>query len=175
VVLRATAHDWQGSHIRAFEYFGGVPETVVPDNLRSGVNKAHRYDPDLNIDYTRLAERYGVRVVPARVRSPRDKSLVDNAVLIIEREAISQMPFMDRLALLLDREVMAREDRQLVSPQWISKERNVLINGSTSVGKSYFACALAQKACRDGYVISRVGQNCWPKKRGPSLGSKVPL
>ena len=84
-------HDWQGSHIRAFEYFGGVPETVVPDNLRSGVNKAHRYDPDLNIDYTRLAEHYGVAVVPARVRSPRDKSLAENAVLIIEREALAPL------------------------------------------------------------------------------------
>ncbi|MEX0450189.1 IS21 family transposase [Spiribacter sp. 221] len=84
-------HDWQGSHIRAFEYFGGVPQTLVPDNLKSGVNKAHRYDPDLNIDYTRLAEHYGVAVVPARVRTPRDKSLVENAVLIIEREALAPL------------------------------------------------------------------------------------
>jgi len=103
-----------------------------------------------------------------------------------ERDDISQMPFMDRLALLLDREVMAREDRQLTSrlrraklrypeacledldrrgeralptglieqlasPQWIRKQRNVLISGATGVGKSYLACALAQKACRDGY------------------------
>jgi len=84
-------HDWQASHIRAFEYFGGVPETVVPDNLKSGVTKAHRYDPELNIDYARLAEHYGVAVVPARVRTPRDKSLAEIAVQIIEREALAPL------------------------------------------------------------------------------------
>jgi len=68
-----------------------MPQTLLPDNLKSGVNKAHRYDPDLNIDYTRLAEHYGVAVVPARVRTPRDKSLVENAVLIIEREALAPL------------------------------------------------------------------------------------
>ena len=67
-----------------------MPQTLVPDNLKSGVNKAHRYDPDLNIDYTRRAEHYGVAVVPARVRSPRDKSLAENAVLIIECEALAR-------------------------------------------------------------------------------------
>jgi transposase len=43
--------DWIGSHVRALEYFGGVPEVVVPDNLHSAVTKAHRYEPDLNPTY----------------------------------------------------------------------------------------------------------------------------
>ncbi|MFW2134629.1 IS21 family transposase, partial [Ectothiorhodospira haloalkaliphila] len=71
-----TLPDWIGSHIRAFEFFGGVPELVVPDNLKSGVTKAHRYDPDLNPTYQDMAAHYGVAVVPARSRKPRDKAKV---------------------------------------------------------------------------------------------------
>jgi len=62
--------DWIGSHVRAFAYFDGVPAILVPDNLRSGVSKAHRYEPDLNPTYLELANHYGVAVVPARVRKP---------------------------------------------------------------------------------------------------------
>ena len=66
--------DWIGAHVRAFEFLGGTPELVIPDNLRSGVTKAHRYEPDLNPTYQDLAEHYGVAVLPARARRPRDKS-----------------------------------------------------------------------------------------------------
>ncbi len=68
--------DWIGSHVRAFEYFGAVPEIVVPDNLKSGVIKAHRYEPRLNRTYQEWGEHYGVAIVPTRVRRPRDKSPV---------------------------------------------------------------------------------------------------
>ena len=65
--------DWIGSHLRCFSFFGGLPELVVPDNLRSGVTKAHRYEPDLNPTYLEMATHYGVAIVPARVRKPKDK------------------------------------------------------------------------------------------------------
>ena len=68
--------DWTASHVRAFEFFGGCPELVIPDNLRSAVSRAHRYEPDTNPTYHDLARHYGVAVLPARVRRPRDKSLV---------------------------------------------------------------------------------------------------
>ena len=58
--------DWIGSHTRAFDFFGGVPSIVVPDNLKSGVTLAHRYDPDLNPTYQDMATHYGVAVVPTR-------------------------------------------------------------------------------------------------------------
>lgn len=80
-----TLPDWIGSHIRTFEFLGGVPELVVPDNLRSGVSKAHRYEPDLNPTYQDMASHYGVAVVPTRVRKPRDKAKVEGGVLIVER------------------------------------------------------------------------------------------
>ena len=68
--------DWIGSHIRAFEFFGGVPAIVVPDNPKTGVTKACRYEPDLNPTYQEMAAHYGVAVVPARPRKPRDKAYV---------------------------------------------------------------------------------------------------
>jgi len=77
--------DWIGSHRRAFTYFGGVPELVVPDNLRAGVSKAHRYEPDTNPTYQDMASHYGVAVLPTRVRRPRDKAKVEAGVLVVER------------------------------------------------------------------------------------------
>ena len=80
-----TLADWTASHVRAFEFFGGCPEIVVPDNLRSGVRRAHRYEPDLNPTYSDLARHYGVAVLPARVRRPRDKAKAEVAVQVVER------------------------------------------------------------------------------------------
>lgn len=77
--------DWIGSHLRAFEFFGGVPEVVVPDNLRSGVTKAHRYEPDMNPTYLDMATHYGVAIVPTRVRKPKDKAKVEVGVQVVER------------------------------------------------------------------------------------------
>jgi transposase len=77
--------DWIGSHVRAFEFLGGSSEILVPDNLRSGVSKAHRYEPDLNPTYADLANHYGVAVLPARARKPRDKAKAEAGVLLVER------------------------------------------------------------------------------------------
>jgi len=77
--------DWIGSHRRAFSFLGGVPELVVPDNLRAGVSKAHRYEPDTNPTYQDMAAHYGVAVLPTRVRRPRDKAKVEAGVLVVER------------------------------------------------------------------------------------------
>ena len=57
----------------------------MPDNLRSGVRRAHRYEPDLNPTYSDLARHYGVAVLPARVRRPRDKAKAEVAVQVVER------------------------------------------------------------------------------------------
>jgi transposase len=77
--------DWIGAHVRAFAFFGGTSELLVPDNLRSGVTKGHRYEPDLNPTYAELARHYGVAVLPARVRKPRDKAKAEAGVLLVER------------------------------------------------------------------------------------------
>ena len=77
--------DWIGAHVRCFTYLGGVPEVVVPDNLRAGVARAHRYEPDINPTYQDLATHYGVTVIPARVRRPRDKAKAEVGVQVVER------------------------------------------------------------------------------------------
>lgn len=77
--------DWLGSHVRALTFFGGIPAAIVPDNLKSGVHKAHRYEPELNPAYQDFAEHYSVAILPARVRKPRDKSKVEVAVQVVER------------------------------------------------------------------------------------------
>lgn len=76
---------WIGSHVRAFDYFGCAPRILVPDNLKSGVNKTCRYEPDLNPAYQDLAVHYNAAVIPARVRHPRDKAKVEAGVLVAQR------------------------------------------------------------------------------------------
>jgi transposase len=77
--------EWIGAHVRMFEYFGGVPALVVPDNLRAGVRHACYYEPDLNPTYHEMAVHYGTAVLPARKRKPRDKAKAEAGVLLVER------------------------------------------------------------------------------------------
>ena len=83
--------DWIGSHVRTFDYLGGVPNALVPDNLKSGIKSPHRYEPVINPTYQDLAEHYSVAVVPARVRKPQDKSKVESAVLVVERWILARL------------------------------------------------------------------------------------
>jgi len=76
---------WIRAHIRAFEYFQGVSEILVPDNLKSGVTKACRYEPDLNPVYLSLAQHYGTAIIPARPNKPKDKAKVEAGVLVVTR------------------------------------------------------------------------------------------
>jgi transposase len=77
--------DWIRSHENAFAYYGGVPKKIVPDNLKAGVSRACRYEPDINPTYHDMVVHYNTVVVPARVRRPRDKAKVECGVLIAER------------------------------------------------------------------------------------------
>jgi len=75
-----TLPDWIGAHVRMFRFFGGVPRLIVPDNLKSGVNRASFYDPEINRSYGMMASHYGVGVLPARPKRPKDKAKVENGV-----------------------------------------------------------------------------------------------
>ena len=68
--------DWLGSHVRTFEFIDGVPKIVVPDNLKSGVTKACRYDPETNPAYQQLAAHYGIAIIPARPYKPYAESMI---------------------------------------------------------------------------------------------------
>lgn len=74
-----------GGHVHAFEFFGGAPELVVPDNLKSAVFKPDRYEPTNNRTYQEMAAHYGCAVLPARPRKPKDKSKAEVGVQIVER------------------------------------------------------------------------------------------
>ena len=89
--LSQQVEDWIGSHVRAFSYFGGVPEAVVPDNLKSGVSRVCRYEPDINPTYHDLANHYQTVVLPTRARKPRDKAKVEAGVLLVERWILARL------------------------------------------------------------------------------------
>jgi transposase len=77
--------DWIGSHVRTFAALGGVPEVLVPDNLKATVSQGHRYEPVRNRTYADLAQHYGVAGVPARAAHPRDKAKVEGGVQVVAR------------------------------------------------------------------------------------------
>jgi len=83
--------NWLMAHVNAFEFFEGVPEMVVPDNLKSGVSRACRYEPDLNPSYQEMACHYETAICPARVKKPKDKANVENAVLTVERWILARI------------------------------------------------------------------------------------
>ncbi len=83
--------NWIGSHIRAFEFYGGCPQLVIPDNTRSGVSRACRYEPDLNRTYHEMAVHYGVAVLPARPYKPRDKAKAENGVQLVQRWIVAAL------------------------------------------------------------------------------------
>jgi len=77
--------NWIQAHVRMFDFLGGVPKLLRPDNLKAGVSHPGYYEPDINPTYHEMAEHYGTAVIPTRVRKPKDKALVENAVLQVER------------------------------------------------------------------------------------------
>jgi transposase len=89
---------WTSGHVRAFAFMGGVPEIIVPDNLKAGVKHPCRYEPDLNPTYhdlrstaSAVAEHYGTAVIPARPRKPKDKAKVEVGVQVIERWILARL------------------------------------------------------------------------------------
>lgn len=76
---------WIDVNVRALSFFGGVPEIIVPDNLKTGVTKPCYYEPDINPTYHKLACHYGTVIIPARAFKPKDKAKVESAVLVAER------------------------------------------------------------------------------------------
>ena len=82
---------WIAGHVNAFRYLGGIPKTVISDNLKSGVTKVNFYEPGLNKTYREMADYYGSVILPARVRKPRDKPSGENGVLIASRRILAKL------------------------------------------------------------------------------------
>lgn len=91
VTRSQTVPDWVGSHVRAFEYFRGVPAAVVPDQLKSGVTKSCRYEPGVQRTYDELARHYDTVIFPARPIHPQDKAKVEVGVQIAQRWILARL------------------------------------------------------------------------------------
>jgi transposase len=83
--------DWIGSHIRCLEYLGAVPALLVPDNLKSAIKHACRYEPEATSTYQDLASHYGTAILPARPYHARDKAAVEMSVLVVQRWILARL------------------------------------------------------------------------------------
>lgn len=86
-----TVRDWIGSHVHVLEAIGGVPKAIVPDQLKSGVTRSCRYEPDIQRTYEDMARHYNTTILPARPRSPRDKAKVEAGVLVAQRWILAKI------------------------------------------------------------------------------------
>ena len=94
-VFRMDSPTWIDCHIRAFQFFGGAPATVVLDNLKTGVVKPDIYDPTLNFAYADLERHYGFVADPAKVRSPKMKGKVERVVPVVRKHLLAGRSFKD--------------------------------------------------------------------------------
>lgn len=94
-VFKQDIQTWIECHIRAFHFFGGVPATIMPDNLKSGITKADIYDPVLNRTYGELEKHYGFVCDPTKIRTPRHKGKVERSVTIVRQQVLAGRSFKD--------------------------------------------------------------------------------
>jgi transposase len=83
--------DFIGSHVRCFQFLGAVPALLVPDNLKSAIKQACRYEPEANSTYAEMARHYATAILPARPFHPRDKAAVEAGVLLVERWILARL------------------------------------------------------------------------------------
>lgn len=87
----ASLPDWLGSHVRMLTFYGASPTILVPDNLRVGVTKADRYEPELQRSYEEMAAHFSIAVIPARPFRPRDKPRAEQTVLLVGRWVLARL------------------------------------------------------------------------------------
>jgi transposase len=83
--------DWIAAHVHAFTFYEGAAAIIVPDNLKAGVTRAHRYEPGINRTYEEMAAHYRAAIIPARSGRPRDKAKVESAVLVATRWVVAAL------------------------------------------------------------------------------------
>jgi transposase len=114
IVFRQDTVTWVDCHRRAFEFFGGVPHTILLDNLKAGVLKPDIYDPTINRAYAECERHYGFAADPAKVRTPEHKGKVERSITIVKQQVISGREHKDihsanDYALYWSREVICNE------------------------------------------------------------------
>ncbi len=149
-VLKMDQRAWTECHVEAFAFFGGVPARLVPDNLKTGVDKPDLYDPKVNRSYAELAAHYGCLVDPARALKPRDKARVERP-----------MPYV-RDSFWRGREFTSLERMQAEAARWSAE-----VAGGGSAGRWRAPprprCSRRWRRTRCGRC--RPGRSCWPRGR----------
>lgn len=118
-VSRQDLSSWLDCHVRAFDFFGGVPETVLLDNLKAGVVRPDLYDPTINRAYAELERHYGFVADPAKVRTPEHKGKVERSVPIVRQQ------------LVAGRQYASVADLNDAALTWSIEEVGVIPNGTT--------------------------------------------
>lgn len=95
LVERQDTATWLDCHIRAFEFFGGVPRTIVLDNLKAGVSKPDLYDPTINRAYQELERHYGFIADPAKIRTPEHKGKVERSMPTVRQQLVAGRVYHD--------------------------------------------------------------------------------
>jgi transposase len=144
--------EWTAAHVEAFAFFGGVPARLVPDNLKTGVDKPDLYDPKINRSYAELAAHYGVLVDPARAFKPKDKARVERP-----------MPYV-RDSFWRGREFTSLEDMRTAAVAWSSD-----VAGQRACrpleGRPRRGCS--PRSRRRRWHRCRWRRSCWPPGRRP--------
>lgn len=118
-VFSQDVKSWIDCHIRAFEFFGGVPRIIVLDNLKAGVLKPDIYDPTFNRTYQECERYYGFAADPAKVYSPQHKGRVERCIPGVRSHLLAGRHFAD---------INAANQRALV---WCAEEIGMIPHGTT--------------------------------------------
>jgi hypothetical protein len=159
-VFRQDAPTWIDCHVRAFDFFGGVVETILLDNLKAGVIKPNIYDPTINRSYAELERHYSFVADPAKVRKPEHKGKVERSVTIIKQQLIAGRDHKDICALNIYAEKWCRHEiahrivRTTGETPWeryIRDEKHLLL----PLPKTDFECAIWQPGFvhRDHHIV----------------------
>jgi len=112
---------WITAHVNMYRFFGGVTRILIPDNLKTGVEKASWYTPVINKTYHELAEHYGTAVIPARIRKPKDKANVEGTVGVITTWIIASLRN-QKFFTLYDLNVTMKEKLQVFNQKPFQKK-----------------------------------------------------
>jgi transposase len=147
--------DWIEAHVRMFRFFGGVPRLVVPDNLKSGVHRASFYDPEINRSYGMMASHYGVGILPARPRKPRDKAKVEAGVRFAQTYILGRLRRQTFFSLA---------EANAAMPRWSASTRTSCagLASAADICSRPSRC-LSWRRCRMPTISSRNGS--WPASR----------
>lgn len=128
-VFSQQKEDFIGACEAAIQFYGGVPSAIVPDNLKSAVNKSSKYEPTINETFNDFAEHYSTTILPARAYRPRDKALVENAVRITYTRIYAR---------LRDKVFFTIEELNLAIKEALEEHNNCLLRGRNYSRRTQF-------------------------------------